>query len=688
MKRVFWLTFFVALWGHSAIAQPWEQYQSADEPGYKSYNRTSRFVAMSDSTKLAVDVYLPTKGPEREEFPVVFKMTPYGRAYIGPNVGFALRTLSWISGVGWRPLLDQDRYSESISLLLKHGYAVVVADMRGTGASFGSQMPLDPQHADDGEELINWIAKQPFSNGNVGMIGKSYMAWVQFLIAAKQPEALKCIAPEVIFFESFTGSFKPGGITAFRWMNSFSDRLHSLNMNFSNIRKFEIPAAPVIDEDNDGKLEDEWPNIDTTIYRADAKPRYNDHQNRTEHYYWNATRDHLNNIKVRDLMSEDFQYFNSVTSMDGFSGYSYRDVAPGHYYGAVIDSKIPVFHIGRWQDGFVRGTTQLFASAQQNEQHRILLIPGFHMSGGSRAQRNFFGLDYKMDDLLAREHLRFYDQHLKHLSNGIDTLPQVAMFVPQDGWQTYDQWPPKELQDQKFYLSDGKLAPVKPAAGKYAMEVDTLHASNYGKKGLNRWTMASGMPKKPMIRTEIDRHATLFESEPLTEDLLVTGHPIIDVWITANADNADLFVYLEDVDAKGKAYYVTEGQLRASWNGEADLAEQLGVDFEIKPALPWHGYVPSLEEPQVLKSGEPVRMHFDLMPIAWQFKKGHRIRVAIAGLDKGNFEVNPAYYNSDGALRNDVQIYLHQSDYHPSFITIPVVIGEQEEGGGPVISEK
>lgn len=684
MNRVFLLTIFAVFASQILIAQPSEGYKSLDAPGYKSYTRTSQFVQMPDSIKLAVDVYLPTKGPERTTFPVVFKMTPYGRAYIGPNVGFALRTLSWITGMGWRPLLDQERYSESISVLLKHGYAVVAADMRGTGASFGQQMPLDPQHGEDGRELVDWIAAQPFCDGNVGMIGKSYMGWIQFMVAAKQPEALKCIAPEVIFFESYTGSFKPGGITAQRWMNTFSDRLQSLNMNFSNIRKFEIPVAPVIDEDNDGRLEDEWPNIDTTIYLANAKPVYRDHQNRTKHYYWNATRDHLGNVQVRDLMTDDFQYFNSVTTMKGFEGYSYRDVAPGHYYGAILDSGIPVFHIGRWQDGFVRGTTQLFASAQHLEQHRILLIPGFHMSGVSRAQRKFFGLDYKMDDLLAREHLRFYDKHLKHLENGIDTLPQVAMFVPKDGWKSYEQWPPKESQDQKFYLSDGKLAPSKPVAGKYAVAVDTLHSSNYGKKELNRWTMASGKPKDPMVRTDIDQHTTLFESEPLTENVLVTGHPIVDFWITANVDNADLFVYLEDIDAKGKAYYVTEGQLRASWNREADLASQLGVDYKIRPELPWHGYIPSLEEPKALSGEEPVRMHFDMMPIAWQFKKGHRIRVAIAGLDKGNFEINPAYLN-EGKLRNDVQIYLHQSDYHPSFITIPIV---GELNGGSVLSEQ
>jgi len=653
------------------FAQSSLDYESPDQPAYKNYERTSQYVWMSDSVRLAVDVYIPTDGPERTDFPVVLKLTPYGRAYVGTNVGFVLRTLSWVAGLGWRPFLDQEGYSPSVSLLLKHGYAVVAADLRGTGASFGKQMPLDPQHGKDGKELVDWIAEQPFSNGKVGMIGKSYMAWAQFATAAQQPEALKCIAPEVIFMESFTASYKPGGIVAERWMYTFSDRLGNMNLNYSDMRKFYVPAAPVVDEDGDGRIHDEWPIIDSTIYDADAEPRYRDGKEREENLYWHATREHLGNVSVADLMGDEFAYFDSKTTHPDFAGYTYRDVAPGYFLESVQESGIPVFHIGRWYDGFARGTTQLFSSSQHLGNQWMLITPGFHMSRISKKQRKFQGFDYKLSDILPHYHLHFFDRYLKDIENGWEDEKPVSLFVVNDDWQQHETWPPKGVELKSWFLADGRLHAQPPAEQMDTIPVDTLHSSSYGKKGLNRWTMASGNPKKPMERTKIDRHATVYDSPVLENDLEIIGNPLVEIWVNSKVKDADVFVYLEEVNHKGKAFYVSEGQLRASWHKEGNLAEQLGVSYTPKPDLPWHGFTPEYEDKEVFASGEPVRLHFDLMPVGWKFSKGNRIRISIAGLDKDNFEINPAYFEN-GKLRGDVEFYLHQGPGVASRVLLPV----------------
>lgn len=678
IKLTFCLVALATFLANPLPAQHSLDYESPDQPEYKDYERTSKYVWMSDSVRLAVDVYIPTNGPDRTEFPVVFKMTPYGRAYIGTEVGVLLRTLSWVAGMGWHPFLDQEGYSPSISNLLKHGYAIVAVDMRGTGASFGKQMPLDPQHGKDGKELVDWIAKQSFSNGKVGMIGKSYMAWAQFATAAEKPEALKCIAPEVIFMESYTASFKPGGIVAERWMNTFSDRLRSMNLNYSDIRKFYIPAAPVVDEDGDGRIHDEWPIIDSTILDADAQPSYRDGVERDEDLYWHATREHRGNISVADLMGDDFAYFDSETTHPDFAGYSYCDVAPGHFLESVHESGIPVFHIGRWYDGFLRGTTQLFASSQQFDNHRMLITPGFHMSRMSKQQSKFQGFDYKISDILPSYHLRFFDRYLKDIENGWDEEKPVTLFVVNDDWQQHESWPPKSSENKTFFLSDGRLGDNLPAEKTDTISVDTLHSSGYGKKELNRWTMASGTPKKPMERTDIDEHATIYNGSVLEEDLEMIGNPLVEIWVSSNLQDADVFVYLEEVDAKGRAYYVSEGQLRASWHKQGELAEQLGVSYTPKPELPWHCYTRDYQDDEVFESGEPVRLHFDLMPVGWKFKKGNRIRISLAGLDKGNFEINPAYYEN-GKLRGDLEIYLHQSPDYPSKVMLPLIGASQKD---------
>jgi len=654
------------------------EYTSPDQPDFRSYERTSQYVTLSDFTRIAVDVYMPAKGPERNSFPVIFKMTPYGRAYIAPDVNLIFRTIGWIGGLGWNTLLDQERYSKSISELLKHGYVVVAADMRGTGASFGQQMPLDPQHGPDGKEHIEWVADQSFCNGNVGMLGESYMGWVQYATAAQQPKALKCISPEVIFTESFTASYKPGGIIANRWMNTFSERLQDITLNYSDLSSFQFPSAPVVDEDGDGKIHDEWPMIDSTIFEADAKPRYKDHNNRTKHLYWKATRQHLGNIQVTDLMGDKFGFFDSKTSHPDYEGFTFRDVAPGYYLQSVQESGIPVFHIGRWFDGFSRSTTQLFASSQHLNNHRMLITPGFHMSGMSNKQRKFTGFDEKLNEIIAQQHLMFFDRYLKEIENGWDQLDPVELYIVNNGWRTEVQWPPEEVMNTAFYLQNGNLIRTPTTSGMDVIPVDTLHSSSYGKKGYNRWTMASGTPKDPMERTQIDAHATIYDSEVLEQDTDVIGHPIVELYITSNRPDADLSVYLEEVTADGRAYYVSEGQLRASWNEECDMAEQLGVDYELKPELPWHGYIAKYHRERPFADGDPVKMRFDLMPVGWKFRAGSRIRISVAGLDKGNFEVNPAYFDDSGRLSDSVEIYLHQSAKYPSKVTLPFVGGKTE----------
>ena len=142
---------------------------------------------------------------------------------------------------------------------LYRGYAFVSAEMRGTGHSFGNQAPLEPQLGLDGAEVVKWIAAQPWFDGNVGMRGQSYDAWGALATAAHAPKALKCIAPGVIAFESYSDAVRPGGITTSRWLRGYSDALQSDNLNELEPATLQYPATPVVDEDSDGRIADEIP---------------------------------------------------------------------------------------------------------------------------------------------------------------------------------------------------------------------------------------------------------------------------------------------------------------------------------------------------------------------------------------------------------------------------------------------
>ena len=120
------------------------RYAGYTAPEYRGWTKSSFFVPMSDGVKLAVDLIVPADGPVRKSFPVIFIYNPYDRSYIDPDMRWWEKAYLWVRWGLSGPVLDQMIYDEN-RYLVSHGYAIVVADMRGTGASFGSQIPLHAQ---------------------------------------------------------------------------------------------------------------------------------------------------------------------------------------------------------------------------------------------------------------------------------------------------------------------------------------------------------------------------------------------------------------------------------------------------------------------------------------------------------------------------------------------------------------
>ena len=171
--------------------------------------------------------------------------------------------------------------------------------MRGTGASFGSQTPLMPRLGSDGAEIVNWITSQSWSDGSVGMRGQSYVAWSQYATASQAPEGLRCIAPGVIMFDTFTEGTRPGGITTTRWLSEYSDHLQAFNLSKNDPDNGFFPVAPVIDEDGDGRWIDEIPLAsigDVTLFTDDDELIYPDGQLREQHYLARAVDEHKDNV--------------------------------------------------------------------------------------------------------------------------------------------------------------------------------------------------------------------------------------------------------------------------------------------------------------------------------------------------------------------------------------------------------
>jgi len=651
------------------------EYSGYSAPEYRGFTKETRFVTMQDGTKIALDYFLPADGPARDKFPALFVFTPYGRAYLFPKMAWYEKLFARITKGTWGPLFDWST-RDDVKLFLSHGYAFVVADMRGAGASFGSQIPFTPTVAQDGKELVDWIGAQPWSNGKVGMLGRSYLGWIQLMVAAKKPKALACIMPEVIVSEAFTEGVKPGGIDAIAWIARYSKLLEDLNRNRFDPTALSLCAAPAADEDGDGDLADEIPLMgagDPATFLDDGAPVYSDGKAR-EGLYYKATLEHQKNVPFTAFGRKHIAYFDSVAPQV-FGPFRVVDGSPGYYLKEVIESGIPVYNIGGWFDGFVRGTSKIHATMAGKTGARLHIAPRFHYPPYvSKSYAKLFGFGADYEALLTIERLRFFDRYLKGIDNGIEREDPVNLFVMNGGWRAEKEWPLTRQQVTPYYFGEGHaLARAQGADGADRYDVDFTQRSSYGKNLVNRWLMMF-VPDGLMDRTGEDRKCLTWDTPVLEKDLEVTGHPVVSLYVSSSRDDGDFFVYLADVDESGKSLYVTEGQLRAGWKNEYPDDDQVLGKIDIKPDLPWHGYKKDQYAAKPLAGGKVAELRLDLLPTSWLFKKGHRVRIALACADSGNFEMNPGLCSGDRPEDCPATaVTVHRSKAYASRVELPVI---------------
>ncbi len=657
------------IWGAEKISEPFN-YSGYTVPEYDSLTRSSEYVTMNDGVKLAATVYLPSGGPSAESFPVIFSYTAYHREVINPETGEIIK--AYREGV--------------VEFFTSYGYAMVMADKRGTGASFGVHFGFSPQFAADGKELVDWIADQSWCNGNVGMIGLSYLGWSQYATAGRKPGALKCILPEIYGFDLYTAAGNnPGGIYA--RTSLWGAAPHHKNVYNPNhpYPIFAHPATPVIDEDGDGELADEIPmDLDgdgsfvEDYQLPDNPPQYTDGQER-QHIYYMATYEHLSNAVIT---SQDM-YFRDVPFVDGYT-YTFEDLNPNDYPARIAESGVAIYNMGAWFDGFIRGTAQWHSTLSQANPSKMLITPGNHSSPGLSVVPvgpywEFFGEDTeKINDRFSMERLRFFDHYLKGTENNIDSEPPVYIHVMNgEGWRFENEWPLARQEITSYYFgADNTLSGDRKAEGTDVYQADFTHDSRQDTTLANRWNL--GIHDRVDIRTDKDQQCLTYTSSPLEQDTEVTGHPVVRFWVSSTVDYGDFFVYLEDVDDNGDAYFVTDGMLRAGFAKLVPNEDMLpfGADIDVLPDLPWHGYKESDYVDGILAGGNIVELVFDLMPTSWVFRKGHRFRVSIACADWPTFrlhhKLSPA--NDPEDPDNIVPtITVYRDANHQSRIELPVI---------------
>ncbi len=643
------------------VSEPFA-YSGYSSPEYTSSKTFSAYVPMPDGVKIAVDVHLPEGGPERTAFPVILEYVPYQRSTINPETG---------------DVRDAAHKREG-KFYLSYGYALVVADMRGTGTSSGWNMDFMPQLGSDGAKVVDWIADQAWCNGKVGMKGSSYLGWSQLATASHAPEALKCIVPQCIPLDGYTGEAYPGGIYLQGFLNQFSEWMPLITRNFYLPGHSVYPTKPVVDEDGDGELADEVPvdvNGNGTFLDDGFPPTYRDGTARKDHVYFKATLDHEKDYDYAAWASVR-PFIDTPTPL----GISMYDLSPGAFVPGVAKAGIPVYHLGGWFDAFTRGSMELYCTMAKTNPSKLAMAPSYHDFPSGPFWKHF-GVDDPHPMYFA-EHLRFFDHYLKGIDNGIDAEAPIALYVMNGGgWRPEKEWPLARQVLSKYYFADGNgLGETVSPPGSDIYKGDLTHDSSYTDKKGNRY-VGIGMqsPKTPPIRGDKDKQSLIYTTPPLAEDTEVTGHPIVRFWASSTSDDADFFVYLSDVDEEGNALLVTEGQLRAGFAALHDndaMIQVKGDSTDVLPDLPWHGFEKGQYNKEVFAGGAKVEIVIDFNPTAWVFKKGHQLRVSIACADFPTFRLNPILSPSNDPTNADntvPTITVYRDAEHPSHVEIPVI---------------
>ena len=657
------------------ITSPDFEYSGLSDVKNVQYNKYREYILLKDGTKIAVTCLVPKNQPGTK-FPAILSYSPYTGSIVVPNMSWKDRIGSKYYVGKWGP--DYESMSlHKINTLTSHGYAVIFADMRGTGSSTGHSGPFDPIIIQDAEEILAWIANQSWSDKKIGMIGQSYLGWSQFAAASTQSPYLKCIAPELIFYNLYVEAVRPGGIYAQKWARNYSiTTLELQNRNLWNTLHdlTSYPSEPVIDEDNDGNLYDEVPIlVENDLQPYSENMEYADGKQRTKSPYIAMTMEHEKNIWPREMTDKLF-FINDTIDYYGKETTQYANSIDYLIY-KLQETKIPVLLTGGFFDGFSRGIVQSYANLKKTNPVYLFMTPRFHLPGGITYEYwTMFNYTYNSHSDHFSTQLQFFDKYLKDADNGFETKKPVKIFTAFEGWKFYDTWPPEKAKTATYNLSHNNLLTNDINRDSiYSYDVDFTHSSSYTKDNINPQLMHR-YADSIMVRNEHDKKCIVFETEILNEAVTITGHPIVNLQLSSNQVNADVYVYLSDVDSTGVVYYVTEGKLRAGWHKLYDNNESVNNLYDVKPELPWHSYKKENYDPAPFANDSIVSLKFALRPHAWKFRKGHKIRISIAGADNENYEFNPAI-SIDNKIENckptTLNIYTGQT--YTSYIELPVV---------------
>ena len=451
---------------------------------------------MRDNIRLATDIYLP-EGAGR--VPTVLVRTPYGK-----TIGTA-----------------------AYYRFVQRGYAVVIQDVRGREDSEGEWLPMYYE-VEDGDDTLNWIAGQPWSDGGVSMTGGSYLGYVQWAAAASGNPHLKAMLSNVCAGSPFVDVPRRGGC--------FNSGMLAWAFLVSGQH-----ANPEL------MARDDWDDVLNIRPLEELAPK---------------------------ALGYDIPFLKKWLSHMDYDELWQR----GNWKERTGASRVPALIMSGWFDDNGMGTTEALELYRDYPEKKVILGPWLHSGnasydpGGLALGSN--ALRYDMDLIC----LAWLEHYLKGADNGIDRTPKAEYYTcGSNQWKTASNWPVPETKELVLYL-DGSREDAAASNGGLLTTDSPVHESsdsylyNPEDPAIHLIDMSENELEVPADYAEEEKRSDVlcYTTECLTEDLTITGDATAEIFLSSDCEDTDLVVRITDVDEAGRSMKLADGVLCVRYRNQFD----------------------------------------------------------------------------------------------------------------------
>ncbi|MGK7377022.1 CocE/NonD family hydrolase [Planococcus sp. 1R117A] len=457
------------------------------------------WIPMSDGTRLSAKLWIP-RGATANPVPVILEYLPYRK-----NEFTALR--------------DSIRHP----YFAGHGYAGIRVDMRGCGDSEGIIYDeYAQQEQDDALEVLDWIEKQDWSTGSVGMIGKSWGGFNGLQVAALQHPALKAI------------------ITLCSTDDRYADDVH--------YKGGALLASDML-----------WWASTMLVYNA--RPADPEHVGEAWRENW------LERLEKTPPFVEEWMRHQR---RDGY--WKHGSVCENY-----DDIKIPVYAVGGWADGYTNAVFRLIQNLKGPKKGLIgpwaheypeVAVPGPQIGFLQECLRWW-------DQWLKEEETGIMDEPVLRIWLQDAVPPKTDYAVRPGEWVLEDSWPTPNTEEKSFYLGDRQLIqqPVGAKENLMTHQQHGLYAGVYCPFG-----QEGDMASDQAIENGL---SNTFTGKELQEELAILGFPKMQIKLQCDKKRANLAVRLCDLSPFGTSKLISWGQLNLTHRNSHEFPEDVPVGEEV-----------------------------------------------------------------------------------------------------------